>query len=76
MAPMQSSLAKSQENVQSITAAYNELAARNARVEEELALVREEAERYKAQLAEMETLRNAEVSKRREAAIYIVPRPR
>ena len=54
VAPMQSSLAKSQENVQSITAAYNELAARNARVEEELALVRGEAERYKAQLAEME----------------------
>ena len=69
MAPMQSSLTKTQENLQKRTAAYNELAARNARVAEELTLAREEAEKYKAQLAEMEALRDEERKKRKEAAI-------
>ena len=52
-----------------MTAAYNELSSRNARVVEELALAREEAEKYKAQLAEMEALRDEEKKKRKEAAV-------
>ena len=68
MAPMQTSLVKTQENLQSIIAAYNELATRQSQMSEDLAAAREENEQLKARLAEMESSRDAEKQKKREAA--------